>query len=143
MTQQRDAVLSGHERSALFLPSQNEIKSECPHMCAYKLVTVKFRWWGLQTKVENIIHKVGPRSVPPAASCILHPLLSVAARKTDFHKLSPPTVLLDRQVGGPDHGGHQADGGRDPKRAGGGTCFTRRATLVPVVAVLLQMLKPL
>jgi len=26
-----------------------------PVMCAYKLVTVEFRWWGLQTKVENFI----------------------------------------------------------------------------------------
>jgi len=24
-----------------------------PVMCAYKLVTVEFKWWGLQTKVEN------------------------------------------------------------------------------------------
>uniref|UniRef100_A0A668AQ88 Phosphatidylinositol transfer protein beta isoform n=1 Tax=Myripristis murdjan TaxID=586833 RepID=A0A668AQ88_9TELE len=32
-------------------------KTDCPRMCAYKLVTVKFRWWGLQTKVENFIHK--------------------------------------------------------------------------------------
>uniref|UniRef100_A0AAR2KD60 Phosphatidylinositol transfer protein beta isoform n=1 Tax=Pygocentrus nattereri TaxID=42514 RepID=A0AAR2KD60_PYGNA len=30
---------------------------ESPRMCAYKLVTVKFKWWGLQTKVENFIHK--------------------------------------------------------------------------------------
>uniref|UniRef100_A0AAY5EMS5 Phosphatidylinositol transfer protein beta isoform n=1 Tax=Electrophorus electricus TaxID=8005 RepID=A0AAY5EMS5_ELEEL len=30
---------------------------ESPRMCAYKLVTVKFRWWGLQNKVENFIHK--------------------------------------------------------------------------------------
>lgn len=29
-------------------------------MCAYKLVTVKFKWWGLQTKVENLIHEVRP-----------------------------------------------------------------------------------
>ncbi|XP_033829119.1 phosphatidylinositol transfer protein beta isoform-like isoform X1 [Periophthalmus magnuspinnatus] len=29
----------------------------CPKMCAYKLVTVKFKWWGLQTKVENFIHE--------------------------------------------------------------------------------------
>uniref|UniRef100_A0A8D3BTK1 Phosphatidylinositol transfer protein beta isoform n=1 Tax=Scophthalmus maximus TaxID=52904 RepID=A0A8D3BTK1_SCOMX len=29
----------------------------CPYMCAYKLVTVKFRWWGLQTKVESFIHR--------------------------------------------------------------------------------------
>ncbi|XP_029684969.1 phosphatidylinositol transfer protein beta isoform-like isoform X2 [Takifugu rubripes] len=32
-------------------------KSDCPRMCAYKLVTVKFKWWGLQTKVENLIHE--------------------------------------------------------------------------------------
>ncbi|KAL0965742.1 hypothetical protein UPYG_G00285120 [Umbra pygmaea] len=32
-------------------------KPDCPKMCAYKLVTVKFKWWGLQTKVENFIHK--------------------------------------------------------------------------------------
>ncbi|XP_069508199.1 phosphatidylinositol transfer protein beta isoform-like [Ambystoma mexicanum] len=30
---------------------------DCPHMCAYKLVTVKFRWWGLQGRVEKFIHK--------------------------------------------------------------------------------------
>ncbi|TKS84873.1 Phosphatidylinositol transfer protein alpha isoform [Collichthys lucidus] len=36
---------------------KDELQSDCPHMCAYKLVTVKFRWWGLQTKVENFIHK--------------------------------------------------------------------------------------
>ncbi|KAJ0057553.1 hypothetical protein NL108_009314, partial [Boleophthalmus pectinirostris] len=36
---------------------KNELKEDCPHMCAYKLVTVKFRWWGLQTKVENFIHR--------------------------------------------------------------------------------------
>uniref|UniRef100_A0A8P4K7E7 Phosphatidylinositol transfer protein beta isoform n=1 Tax=Dicentrarchus labrax TaxID=13489 RepID=A0A8P4K7E7_DICLA len=32
-------------------------KTDCPRMCAYKLVTVKFKWWGLQTKVENFIHE--------------------------------------------------------------------------------------
>ncbi|XP_029467066.1 phosphatidylinositol transfer protein alpha isoform isoform X3 [Rhinatrema bivittatum] len=32
-------------------------QSDCPHMCAYKLVTIKFKWWGLQNKVENFIHK--------------------------------------------------------------------------------------
>uniref|UniRef100_A0A8C8DXI3 Phosphatidylinositol transfer protein beta isoform n=1 Tax=Oryzias sinensis TaxID=183150 RepID=A0A8C8DXI3_9TELE len=31
--------------------------AECPRMCAYKLVTVKFKWWGLQTKVENFIQE--------------------------------------------------------------------------------------
>ncbi|TRZ00947.1 hypothetical protein DNTS_005443 [Danionella cerebrum] len=28
-----------------------------PRMCAYKLVTVKFKWWGLQSRVESFIHK--------------------------------------------------------------------------------------
>uniref|UniRef100_A0A671NFX5 Phosphatidylinositol transfer protein beta isoform n=1 Tax=Sinocyclocheilus anshuiensis TaxID=1608454 RepID=A0A671NFX5_9TELE len=32
-------------------------KTDTPRMCAYKLVTVKFKWWGLQTKIENFIHK--------------------------------------------------------------------------------------
>uniref|UniRef100_A0A8C1VCF2 Phosphatidylinositol transfer protein beta isoform n=1 Tax=Cyprinus carpio TaxID=7962 RepID=A0A8C1VCF2_CYPCA len=32
-------------------------KPDAPRMCAYKLVTVKFKWWGLQTKIENFIHK--------------------------------------------------------------------------------------
>ncbi|XP_067866902.1 phosphatidylinositol transfer protein alpha isoform [Heterodontus francisci] len=32
-------------------------RRDWPHMCAYKLVTVKFKWWGLQTKVENFIQK--------------------------------------------------------------------------------------
>ncbi|XP_069555858.1 phosphatidylinositol transfer protein beta isoform-like [Brachyistius frenatus] len=32
-------------------------KTDCPRMCAYKLVTVKFKWWGLQAKVENFIQE--------------------------------------------------------------------------------------
>ncbi|KAM6959110.1 phosphatidylinositol transfer protein, alpha a [Aplochiton taeniatus] len=31
--------------------------STCPHMCAYKLVTVKFKWFGLQNKIEGMIQK--------------------------------------------------------------------------------------
>lgn len=44
----------------MFLHPQKELhaKKDCPHMCAYKLVTVKFKWWGLQNKVENFIQKV-------------------------------------------------------------------------------------
>lgn len=50
-----------------FLPLQRELpsKKDCPHMCAYKLVTVKFKWWGLQNKVENFIQKVGKASCSP------------------------------------------------------------------------------
>ncbi|KAK7929288.1 hypothetical protein WMY93_005683 [Mugilogobius chulae] len=32
--------------------------SEEPIMCSYKLVTVKFEVWGLQTRVEQFVHKV-------------------------------------------------------------------------------------
>ncbi|KAG1957539.1 phosphatidylinositol transfer protein beta isoform-like [Pimephales promelas] len=30
---------------------------DCPRMCAYKLVTVKFKWWGLQNRIESFLHK--------------------------------------------------------------------------------------
>ncbi|XP_019716772.1 phosphatidylinositol transfer protein alpha isoform-like [Hippocampus comes] len=33
----------------------------CPHMCAYKLVTIEFKWRGLQSMVENIILKAERR----------------------------------------------------------------------------------
>ncbi|XP_013879131.1 phosphatidylinositol transfer protein alpha isoform isoform X1 [Austrofundulus limnaeus] len=33
----------------------------CPHMCAYKLVTVEFKWMGLQNKMESYIQKVEKR----------------------------------------------------------------------------------
>ncbi|XP_044057840.1 phosphatidylinositol transfer protein beta isoform-like [Siniperca chuatsi] len=33
----------------------------CPHMCAYKLATVEFKWLGLQGKVESLIQKVERR----------------------------------------------------------------------------------
>ncbi|XP_035009871.1 phosphatidylinositol transfer protein alpha isoform [Hippoglossus stenolepis] len=35
--------------------------SNCPHMCAYKLVTVKCKWRGLQTKLEKTIQKMERR----------------------------------------------------------------------------------
>ncbi|KAG8520117.1 Phosphatidylinositol transfer protein alpha isoform, partial [Galemys pyrenaicus] len=42
----------------VFLIQQELVnQKDCPFMCAYKLVTVKFKWWGLQNKVENFIHK--------------------------------------------------------------------------------------
>uniref|UniRef100_A0A8C0GSJ4 Phosphatidylinositol transfer protein N-terminal domain-containing protein n=1 Tax=Chelonoidis abingdonii TaxID=106734 RepID=A0A8C0GSJ4_CHEAB len=41
------------------LPPSWELASnkESPHMCAYKLVTVNFHWWGLQGCMEQFIHK--------------------------------------------------------------------------------------
>lgn len=31
---------------------------DCPRMCAYKLVTVEFKWFAIQGTVENMIQKV-------------------------------------------------------------------------------------
>ncbi|XP_058473367.1 phosphatidylinositol transfer protein beta isoform isoform X1 [Solea solea] len=36
---------------------KKELNADWPYMCAYKLVTVKFKWWGLQNKVEHFIHE--------------------------------------------------------------------------------------
>ncbi|CAG06373.1 unnamed protein product, partial [Tetraodon nigroviridis] len=33
----------------------------CPHMCAYKLVTVKFPWLGFGGKIETMVHSVEKR----------------------------------------------------------------------------------
>ncbi|KAA0705883.1 Phosphatidylinositol transfer protein beta isoform [Triplophysa tibetana] len=38
-------------------PQKELHNGNCPYMTAYKLVTVHFRWWGLQGRVENFIHK--------------------------------------------------------------------------------------
>ncbi|KAM9318626.1 phosphatidylinositol transfer protein alpha isoform-like [Pholidichthys leucotaenia] len=35
--------------------------SNCPHMCAYKLVTVECKIFGVQSKLENFIHSVEKR----------------------------------------------------------------------------------
>lgn len=93
----------GWECSALVFPPQNELKPECPHMCAYKLVTVKFRWWGLQTKVENFIHKVElwqyskPHSSFAAVSSLF--FLSQQEKRifTNFHRQL--FCWIDRWVG--------------------------------------------
>jgi len=39
------------------------IEKADPVMCAYKLVTVEFKWWGLQTRVENFMMSVRPASL--------------------------------------------------------------------------------
>ncbi|XP_019950382.1 phosphatidylinositol transfer protein alpha isoform-like [Paralichthys olivaceus] len=33
----------------------------CPHMCAYKLVTIECKWYGLQAKLEKMIQKMEKR----------------------------------------------------------------------------------
>merc|ERR1711978_568296 len=48
-----------------------------PVMTAYKLVTIQFKWWGLQDRVENFIHSTEKRiftnfhrQEPSVCSCI-------------------------------------------------------------------------
>lgn len=41
-----------------FVQSELPNNPNCPHMCAYKLVTVEFKWLGLQNRIENYIQKV-------------------------------------------------------------------------------------
>lgn len=38
-----------------------EAASSGPLMCAYKLCKVEFRYWGMQSKIEQFIHDVGER----------------------------------------------------------------------------------
>ncbi|XP_076139319.1 phosphatidylinositol transfer protein beta isoform-like [Alosa pseudoharengus] len=69
-TQVEAADYKPHEDPAIFISKKTgrgqlspewktelESKPQHPRMCAYKLVTVKFKWWGLQSKVEHFIHK--------------------------------------------------------------------------------------
>lgn len=34
-----------------------------PFMCAYKLCKVEFRYWGMQSKIEQFIHDVGKHDI--------------------------------------------------------------------------------
>lgn len=73
---------------------------------------------GLKEGNESVLLSV---SNPPfGCAVVLLPFLPTTARKAYFHQLPPPAVLLDWQMDGFDHGGHQADGRGDPKRAWGG-----------------------
>lgn len=74
-------------RNLKFLPvtyKQKELATdeECPKMCAYKLVTIKFKWWGLQNKVENFIQKV---SASPVLGCCWE--VGRPAHKADFKSI--------------------------------------------------------
>lgn len=87
-----------------FLPFylQKELANDpsCPHMCAYKLVTVKFPWMGLGGTIESKIHTVTIHSffqkMWPGLS-ILTVILCVGG-ETVVHPLPQTGVLLDGQV---------------------------------------------
>ncbi|KAB5553886.1 hypothetical protein PHYPO_G00043840 [Pangasianodon hypophthalmus] len=46
------------EKTARGLLQEGWRDTQDPIMCSYKLVTVKFEVWGLQTRVEQFVHKV-------------------------------------------------------------------------------------
>ncbi|KAA0705293.1 Cytoplasmic phosphatidylinositol transfer protein 1 [Triplophysa tibetana] len=46
------------EKTARGLLQEGWRDTQDPNMCSYKLVTVKFEVWGLQTRVEQFVHKV-------------------------------------------------------------------------------------
>ena len=99
-------------------------------MTAYKLVAVQFKWWGLQTKVENFIHTTQKRLFTN-----FHRQVRIEHRNSYFicwistwslkiclapyHENSLLTnyriaaVLLDWQVAWDDDGWHQGPGGGD------------------------------
>ena len=52
-------------------------RSVNPVMCCYKLVTVEFKWWGLQNKVEKFIHRV-------IVFCMFFHLFSFKNESDDF-----------------------------------------------------------
>lgn len=54
--------------------------SHQPIMCSYKLVTVKFEVWGLQTRVEQFVHKVSEQTAVPELRAKQLSLLSTGVR---------------------------------------------------------------
>jgi hypothetical protein len=64
-------------------------KDHDPIMCCYKLVTIKFQVFGLQTRIEDIIMRVCNASVHP---CLI--LLSLVESKRIADKISQGGILL-------------------------------------------------
>ncbi|XP_074656954.1 phosphatidylinositol transfer protein alpha isoform-like [Tubulanus polymorphus] len=42
-------------------PLQNGWEESCETMCVYKLVSIRFKWWGLQNRAEQILKRVTTR----------------------------------------------------------------------------------
>ena len=80
-------------------------------MTAYKLVTIQFKWWGLQDRVENFIHSTEKRIFTNFHRQVSQDFSGVLT--FFYHFLLFSGVLLDGQVARDDHGGHQSSGGAD------------------------------
>lgn len=66
-------------------------------MCSYKLVTVKFEVWGLQTRVEQFVHKVREQTALPGPwtkSLTCHQ----NCRCMQMHRAEPAQVTAARKM---------------------------------------------
>lgn len=66
-----------------FFSHQKELLNSQNRMCAYKLVTVNFKWWGLQKRVENLIHEVRVIDLQDNFSVLAHALYSAIQQYVD------------------------------------------------------------
>ena len=85
-------------------------------MTCYKLVTVQFKWWGLQTKVEDFIHKTQKRVFTNFHRQVTNKLCLGLSLNLMLY-LDVSVVLLDGQVARLDHGGYQSIRGGDKEEA--------------------------
>ena len=91
---QRSALLVNCLPVGVFLIQQELVnQKDCPYMCAYKLVTVKFKWWGLQNKVENFIHKVSDQGGRPSQCVLVGGVLPDKRRSYNPRGVYQPTWL--------------------------------------------------
>ncbi|KAF7238228.1 Cytoplasmic phosphatidylinositol transfer protein 1 [Varanus komodoensis] len=58
MKQNKDPKYFKSEKTGRGLLKEGWRETQEPIMCSYKLVSVKFEVWGLQTRVEQFVHKV-------------------------------------------------------------------------------------
>jgi len=58
---EEDPTLVKSEKTGRGPLSGNWVSTTSPVMTAYKLVSIQFKWWGLQSKVENFIHSTQRR----------------------------------------------------------------------------------
>ena len=84
-------------------------KTVQPVMTAYKLVTIEFKWMGLQNKVEKYIMETGKTGILLLIKvyryvlinqvfAVFAPFRLIFFREETFHQLPPAALLHDRQV---------------------------------------------
>jgi len=54
--QEMKMIKKSHEDGLKMGISEADLPKVGPHMCAYKLVTIKFKWFGIQGRMESFMH---------------------------------------------------------------------------------------